>query len=706
MSTGAVATAGAELSHLRSRSRLRTRTQLAAIVFLMPGLLLAARPQPAEGIYTAAQAARGKEVYSAACANCHAADLSGGGTAPPLTGPDFVKNRRIPDLIGDWGGSVLTANDLLFIIRTTMPAGAVGSLADDEYVAVLAYILERNGHPAGSTTLLAGSPRLKEVKVKDAALQGEVAPPPVFIEGDAGPVSPDAGPSQTELNDAANATRDWLYHTHDYSGSRFVELDQINTESAAGLQVACAFQLGEIANFQSGPIVYDGTMLVTTARTTVAIDAANCRPKWRYRWEPRDREVWLNNRGVAIKDGRVIRGTSDGYLLTLHAETGKLVWARRVANPALGETFTMPPLIYEDLIVIGPAGSENGISGWVGAFRLSDGSPVWRFKTVPGADEPGSENWGHAEGLKVGGGGVWTAMSFDPEDGELYVAVTNPAPDLPAHLRPGANLYTNSIIALDIRSGEMRWYMQLVRSDSHDWDLTQVSPLLETSIEGRKSSLVTTVGKEGVLRPIDRNSHEIVWEAAVTTLKNADKPVNTHETIHACPGVQGGVSWNGPAYNPGTNRLYVNAIDWCGTFQAAEQARYLPGRLYMGGKVTLDRHKVTQDKQWQGWLTALDASTGEVAWKYRSPKPLLAAVTTTSGNVVFTAELTGDFLVLDAHSGDVLYRFNTGGPLGGGIVTYALDGKQYVAAVSGRPSPFWIGENGGAPTVFVFALAE
>ena len=727
MSTGAVAIDGAELGYVREGQRrtlplgdascqrqgvtmtgpkavpptptnlVRVSTRLAAALLLVPGLLLAASPEPSEGIYTATQAARGKEVYSASCASCHAPDLNGGGTSPPLAGPAFVTSRKNAAFAGDWGSAVFTADDLLFVIRTTMPRSAPGSLTDDEYVAVLAYILERNGHAAGKSTLLADSPRLKELKVRGAGEEGEAKQVPQFIKGDAGPIPAGAGPTQAELTGATSSTRNWLYHTHDYSGSRFVELDQINTGNAARLQPVCAFQVGEIATFQSGPIVYDGTMFLTTARNTVAIDAATCRQEWRYTWEARGREVWLNNRGVAVKDGRVIRGTSDGYLLALHARTGKLIWARQAANPALGETFTMPPLIYEDLIIIGPAGSENGISGWVGAFRLSDGSPVWRFNTVPGADEPGSENWRHAEGLKVGGGAVWTPMSFDPENEELYVAVTNPAPDLPAHLRPGSNLYTNSVIALDVRSGKLRWYKQLVRNDSHDWDLTQVSPLFETSIGGRESSLVATVGKEGVLRPIDRNSREIVWETAVTTRKNADRPVNTREKKHTCPGIQGGVSWNGPAFNPGTNRLYVNAIDWCGTFQAAEQARYLPGKLYLGGKITLD-------KQWQGWLTALDASTGETAWKYRSPKPMVAAVTTSSGDVVFTGELTGDFLVLDARSGDVLYRFNTGGPLGGGIVTYELEGKQYVGAVSGRPSPFM--ENKGSPIVFVFALGE
>ena len=498
MSTGAVAIDGAELGYVREGQRrtlplgdascqrqgvtmtgpkavpptptnlVRVSTRLAAALLLVPGLLLAASPEPSEGIYTATQAARGKEVYSASCASCHAPDLNGGGTSPPLAGPAFVTSRKNAAFAGDWGSAVFTADDLLFVIRTTMPRSAPGSLTDDEYVAVLAYILERNGHAAGKSTLLADSPRLKELKVRGAGEEGEAKQVPQFIKGDAGPIPAGAGPTQAELTGATSSTRNWLYHTHDYSGSRFVELDQINTGNAARLQPVCAFQVGEIATFQSGPIVYDGTMFLTTARNTVAIDAATCRQEWRYTWEARGREVWLNNRGVAVKDGRVIRGTSDGYLLALHARTGKLIWARQAANPALGETFTMPPLIYEDLIIIGPAGSENGISGWVGAFRLSDGSPVWRFNTVPGADEPGSENWRHAEGLKVGGGAVWTPMSFDPENEELYVAVTNPAPDLPAHLRPGSNLYTNSVIALDVRSGKLRWYKQLVRNDSHD----------------------------------------------------------------------------------------------------------------------------------------------------------------------------------------------------------------------------------------------
>ena len=220
--------------------------------------------------------------------------------------------------------------------------------------------------------------------------------------------------------------------------------------------------------------------------------------------------------------------------------------------------------------------------------------------------------------------------------------------------------------------------------------------MFNANVDGRNSSLVATVGKDGVLRTLDRNSREIVYETPVTTLKNHDIPV-PEEGIYACPGVLGGVEWNGPAFNPGTNMLYVGAVDWCSTFYASDTVRYIPGKLYHGGTVAFGT-------EMQGWVTAMDASSGEVRWKYRSPKPMVSAVTTTSGNLVFTGELTGDFLALDARSGDVRYRFNTGGAIGGGIVTYQLDGKQYVAVMSGSPSRFWASEYAGSPTVFLFAL--
>jgi alcohol dehydrogenase (cytochrome c) len=487
-------------------------------------------------------------------------------------------------------------------------------------------------------------------------------------------------------------------HTHDYSGTRFSPLAEINATNAARLAPACIFQVGERDNFQTGPIVYNGSMFVTTMTSTFALDAATCRVKWRHTWQARDDLGFQRNRGVAIKDGRVIRATPDGYLFALNAETGAQLWARQVAKPAEGETFSMAPLVFENLVLIGPAGSEYNVQGWVGAFAISDGSPVWRFNTVPKQGEPGYETWQNPKGIPMGGGAVWTAFALDTDNGDLHIAVTNPAPDLPVHLRQGDNLYTNSIVALDVRTGKLRWHRQLVPNDSHDWDVTHATPIFTAPIDGAPRKLVATAGKDGMLRVLDRETHRVLHETPVTTRENAETPVIT-TPLRVCPGTLGGSQWNGPAYNPGTNLLYVPAVDWCTTFAAFEQVRYIPGKLYMGGNTDMDPVAKAQ-----GWVTAVDASTGAVKWKYRSPRPMVAAVTTTAGNIVLTGELTGDVLVFDARSGDVLYRFNTGGPIGGGIITYAAGGRQYVAVASGSPSNFWNDRNAGAPTIVVFAL--
>jgi alcohol dehydrogenase (cytochrome c) len=205
------------------------------------------------------------------------------------------------------------------------------------------------------------------------------------------------------------------------------------------------------------------------------------------------------------------------------------------------------------------------------------------------------------------------------------------------------------------------------------------------------------VGKDGILHVLDRESRENLWQTPVTTQKNRDVPLTT-EGVHVCPGVLGGVEWNGPAFSPATNMLYVNAVDWCGTFSIADELSYVEGQFYMGGSVDLDS---LEDAR--GWLTAVDASTGEPRWRYESSRPMLAAITATSGGVLFTGELTGDFLAIDAETGDVLCRFNTGGPLNGGISTYVIGGKQYVAAMSGDATSFW-GEDPATSTALLFAL--
>ena len=503
-------------------------------------------------------------------------------------------------------------------------------------------------------------------------------------------------PTQAELNGAAANATDWLHPNHDYRGSRFVEATEITRQNAPSLRPVCTYQSDERRPFHTNPIVHRGVMYLTVAQVTIALDAATCKVRWRHDWEVKARANWPQNRGVAVKDGKVIRGTRDGYLLALDAETGRVLWERATADAAKGETFTMPPVIFEDLIILGPAGNEVPVKGWVGGFKLENGEPVWRFNAAPSPGEAAAETWSTTTVL-TGGGAVWTPLSLDSDRGLVFVPFGNPAPDFYGDVRRGSNLYSNSLVVLDARTGKLVWHYQAVPHDVHDWDLTQVSPLFTARVNGKERQLVAVAGKDALLHVLDRESREHLYEVAVSRRENVDVPV-TPEGVHVCPGSLGGVQWNGPAFNPKTNMLYVPSVDRCGTFRKAVELQHVPGRNYIGGSWTPDPMGEAR-----GWLTAIDASTGAIRWRYESRRPMLAAVTATASDLLFTGELEGDFLVLDARDGAVLYRFNTGGAMNGGVVTYKVGDKQYVAAMSGTATFFW-GTPVAPATVTVFSL--
>jgi alcohol dehydrogenase (cytochrome c) len=524
----------------------------------------------------------------------------------------------------------------------------------------------------------------------------------------AGTVLAQRGPTQEDLNNAHQNTQDWLYIGHDYSQQSFVELGQINTNNAHNLRPVCMYQVGEVGSFQAKPIVYNGIMYFTMLRTTVAIDAANCRERWRHTWEPRADETGLSQRGVTIKDGMVVRGTSDGFLVALDVLTGELVWARQSRSvPDSRENFTNPPLLYEDLLIVGPSWPWPPAKGWVAAFDITTGEEVWSFNTVPDPDEPGAETWGDLEALaagEFGGVGIWD-YSLDPETGLVYIATADPKPDV-IFPEGNDNLYTASLLALDARTGELQWYYQLVPGGQYGWDASQAGPLFTTAVNGQERNLIATGGKDGLLHVLDRNTGEKLYAVPITTQKNVGAPF-TPQGTHMCPGHRGSLMWNGPAFSPNTNMLYAPVIDWCTTWYAADTGQ---SEEDLGEDDTiLERHFIESDygesdpiEEARGWLTAVDASTGTIMWRFSSDKPMLGAVTATSGNLVFAGDLNGDFLAFHARNGDVLYRFNTGGSIAGGVVTYELDDKQYVAVMSGHDSRSWGAR--GAATAVIFAL--
>ena len=618
---------------------------------------------PATSSYTEDQFERGEVLYQKECALCHGLELDDG-AAPAIVGSTFRKT---------W--SMLGANvaELYNRIATTMPPRQDNFLSEDQNLDILSYLLGRNNVLRGTEALRNDYDYLAAIPIArgDETLDISVS----FIEGLYGVEPTGNGPGMNELLNAGNNSDDWLHHNKSYKGIRYSALNEINTSNVDELVQVCAYQMNSRAPLQTGPIVYQGIMYVTDATHTAAINAATCQKIWTHDWTPKDRMVWGNNRGVAIKDGYVVRGTPDGYLFALDSTDGNLLWARQVADPWLGETFTMPPTVFEDMILIGPAGSENAISGWLGAFSLTDGDLIWKFMTVPDAAAGGGESWGNPEGIKLGGGAVWTPLSFDLELGEVYVAVTNPAPDLPAYLRPGDNLYTNCIVALDILTGELKWYKSIVPNDDHDWDLTQVTPVLKAGVDGVSRDMVATVGKDGVLRTLDKRTHQPLYETPITTILNADIPV-TREGVVACPGVTGGVLWSSPAYHPGEKILLTSSIDYCSRFRAAGNVRFIPGQLYMGGDA---RH----EGDMSGWITAVDVESGETRWKHQTEFPNVAAVTTTAGGLAISGTLAGDLLFFDVATGAVLNSIATGAQIGGGNISYSVEGKQHIAVGSG-----------------------
>jgi PQQ-dependent dehydrogenase (methanol/ethanol family) len=513
------------------------------------------------GWFTREQAGQGRVAYEANCATCHGDALQGTG-APALMGTSFV---------AQWNGKMLT--DLYAYVHKEMPLGKPDSLAGQEYADIVAFMLAQNDLSDGTDTLTPQSPmnRILPLAANSPASAPQSATVPTANIGQlTGPVKQpsSAGPTQAELNAADTAENHWLMYNKGYHGERYSTLRQITAGNAHGLRPVCMLQLGEIGTFQTGPVVYGGLMYVTTHLDTYAIDAKTCEKVWIHRHQVQGAEMNATNKGVAIAGGRVIRGTQDGFLYALDAKTGAVLWERQIVDPSIGEGIGAAPIVWNDLVFIGKAGGDWGIRGGIMAFNVADGSLAWRFDLTPTGNETGAATWEKPGSALHGGGAAWTTYALDRETETLFVPVGNPGPDYYKAARPGKNLFTNSVVALHARTGELKWWYQLVADDDKDWDTTVVS-LFES--HGRK--LVAAAGKDGVLHVLDRDDGKRVFTLPVTTVVNHDKPV-TAEGIHVCP--VAGVQWNGPAYSPHTGLLYVNAIDWCTTFKLGAEPKWIP----------------------------------------------------------------------------------------------------------------------------------
>lgn len=490
------------------------------------------------------------------------------------------------------------------------------------------------------------------------------------------------------------ADTEWPSYNGTVDGQRYAALDQINVGNAARLGEVCRYKAEEAGTFQTGLVQMGGVIYFASPLDTIAVDATDCSVRWRHHYTPEQTPVWLINRGVAYANGKIFRGTPDARLLAIDAQTGKTIWQHQVGDPTQGEFFSAAPQVYQGLLIMGAAGGDWGIRGRVMAFDQVTGREVWRFNTIPRGDEKGAETWKNVGSARYGGGGSWTTYTLDMAAGEVFVPVGNPTPDfIPGH-RPGDNLYADSMVVLDARTGALKWYYQLVSNDGHDLDLG-ASPMLY--FNGKAEPMVALGGKDGHVYGIHRETHKRLFRTPITTIKN-EHVLPTVEGILACPGPLGGVEWNGPAMDQLNKSIVVGTVDWCAILKRDKEYVYKPGGFNLGG------HWEFQGKG-KGAVVALDPDSGKVRWKYETPAPQVAGITPTAGGVTFSGDMAGNFFVLESASGKELFKAQTGGALAGGVISYMRAGKQYVAFAAGNVSRLF-NESGssGSPSVVIYAL--
>ncbi|MBM4255869.1 MAG: c-type cytochrome [Deltaproteobacteria bacterium] len=485
----------------------------------------------------------------------------------------------------------------------------------------------------------------------------------------------------------------WMTYNGTVNGQRYSSLDQINVQNVASLKEVCRLKVDDSGTFQAGLLQINGTLYMTNAHDTLAVDATNCTLRWRHVYKSEQEDIFQVNRGVAYANGKLFRGTPDARMLAIDAATGKTIWQQQVGDPGQGEFFSSVPAVWQGLIISGSAGSDWGIRGRIMAYEQETGREVWRFYTIPRGREVGAETWTDRDTARYGGGGSWTTYTLDMSSGEVFVPVGNPAPDFVPSYRSGANLFTDSMVVLDARTGALKWWFQMLANDGLDLDLA-AAPMLFWNSKGRP--MVAIGSKDGYLYSVDRETKKQIFKTQVTTVKIPEKAPNA-KGVYSCPGPAGGVEWNGPAYDPVNKQIVVGAVDWCATIKS-DEVEFQPGKFFLGGTWEWDAAKT-------GWVTAVHQDTGAVQWKYHTDAPVVSAITPTAGGVTFAGDLGGDFFAFDSKTGKVLLKIATGGGVAGGIITYALGGTQYIAITSGNVSRMSFGES-GKPSVVIYALPE
>jgi alcohol dehydrogenase (cytochrome c) len=557
---------------------------------------------------------------------------------------------------------------------------------------------------------------------------------------------------------AAKEPQNWILHHGNYQGHRFSQLKEINTDTVKNLKVSFSVALGgfegagtryKFGNLEATPLVEDGVMYVPDGWGTVyAIDVSSGkRGMFKWRFDPQTNKAWagdvaccgVNNRGVALWKDKVISVSLDGRLFAINKATGEKVWERKVADPDLGETLTLAPLIVRDVAIVGAAGGEFGIRGYIDGTDLNTGAQLWRTYTIPGKGEPGNETWKDGKDHWVhGGGSIWETATYDPETDTIYQGIGNAGPDWDPEYRAGDNKWAASVLALSPSDGKIKWGYQYTPNDPYDYDEISEHPIIDAKINGETRKLVVHAARNGFYYALDRVNgsfvagkqyvNELNWTTGLDP--KTGRPLNydptadvqlyrvgSHpsranpESDRLCPSHFGGKNWEPGAYNPELGLLFITAKEGCNFLIGKEQTDFAdqggtlkPRERFAGGQTK------TPERLF-GSLKAIDPATGDTKLAAKLDYPNFGGVLATAGNLVFLGQPDGTFAAHDAKTLKEVWSVNLGTGINAPPVSYAVNGKQYIAVLVGSKQPNAIMPNAPelkftstASMVFVFGL--
>jgi alcohol dehydrogenase (cytochrome c) len=529
-------------------------------------------------------------------------------------------------------------------------------------------------------------------------------------------------PAQVTFERILNANKEpqnWLTYGGTYSSTHYSLLDQITPANAANLEVKWVWQAHWLDPYETTPLVVDGVLYTMQGNDVVALDAATGRMFWIYRYTPASDAVLCCgriSRGLAILGDTVYLAAVDAHLIAINAKTGKALWDTTVAKTTSGYSMTLAPLVIKDKVLVGVAGGEYGIRGFIAAYNAKTGKEAWKFYTVAGPGDPNQSSWG-GDSWKHGGGSVWVTGSYDPDTNLTIWGIGNAGPDYNGDVRPGDNLYSSSMVALDADTGKIKWHYQANPHNEFDWDAVQVPLLADINWQGKPRKAILWADRNGFFYVLDRTSGQFLlgkpfvkqnWNVGFDEKGRpmmAPNAKSSKEGTLIYPDNQGGTNWFNPSYSPRTDLFYVNARENYSSVFVKGDTEYLEdGQRYdgrgrrpnaAGGRIPTP--VVGDDEEKFTAVRAIDPHTGERKWEFKlnsgndvaqfsgwQTSMGAAGILTTASDVLFTGGREGNFVALDARNGKLLWKAALGAPMIMNPVTYSVNGKQYVAVNAGN----------------------